>query len=177
MTTTLYENMSEDIIASTQEIFSTMIPMEIKFEDSYYQKEDMISTDVMSMVSFTGEHSGIVAVFCSTEIALKITSSMLGMEITEFDQDTKDAIGEVTNMIAGSLKNKVVDKFGEMHLSVPIVVAGAGLTISSTSGDGEAHNMKINSSITCNSQNAWMMTPFSSNGQKFNVGLIVKKND
>jgi chemotaxis protein CheX len=102
---------------------------------------------------------------------------MLGMEITEFDQDTKDAIGEVTNMIAGSLKNKVVDKFGEMHLSVPIVVAGAGLTISSTSGDGEAHNMKINSSITCNSQNAWMMTPFSSNGQKFNVGLIVKKND
>jgi len=175
MTTTLYENITEDIIASTQEIFSTMIPMELKFEDSYYQKENMISTDVMSLISFTGEHSGIVAIFCSTEIALKITSSMLGVETTEFDQDTKDAIGEVTNMIAGSLKNKVIDKFGEMHLSVPIVVAGAGLTISSTSG--EPHNVKINSSITCNSQNAWLMTPFSSNGQRFNVGLIVKKND
>ncbi|MHC4182341.1 MAG: chemotaxis protein CheX [Planctomycetota bacterium] len=177
METTIYENITEDVVNATKEIFSTMIPMEINTEDSFYQKEDMISTDVMSLVSFTGEHSGIVAFFCSKDIALKITSNMLGMEATEFDQDSKDAVGEVTNMIAGALKNKVLDTFGEMHLSVPIVIAGADLTISSTSGDGDAQAVKINSSVTCNSQNSWLMTPFSSNGQKFNVGLIVKKSD
>ncbi len=176
METTIYENITEGIVNSTKEIFSTMIPMEIKAEDSFYQKEDMISADVMSMVSFTGEHSGIVAFFCSKDIAVKITSSMLEMEVDEFDQDTKDAVGEVTNMIAGALKNKVLDTFGAMHLSVPIVIAGADLTISSTSGSGEPHNLKINSTITCNSQNSWLMAPFSSDGQKFNVGLIVKKN-
>ncbi len=175
MTPAIYENITEDIVNSTKEIFSTMIPMEIKAEDSFYQKEDMISTDVMSLVSFTGEHSGIVAFFCSKKIALKVTSSMLGMEVGEFDQDSKDAIGEVTNMIAGALKNKVLDTFGAMHLSVPIVIAGADLTISSASGEHEA--MKVNSSVTCNSQNSWLMVPFSSDGQKFNVGLIVKKND
>jgi chemotaxis protein CheX len=152
-----------------------MIPMEIKSDGSFYQKEDMISTDVMSLVSFTGEHSGILAVFCSKEIALKITGSMLGIEATEIDQDTKDAMGEVTNMIAGTLKNKIFEKFGAMHLSVPIVIAGGDLTISSSGG--EKQNVKIASSVTCNSQNSWLMTPFSSNGSSFNVGFVVKKND
>jgi chemotaxis protein CheX len=175
MTTTSYDNIGKDIIISTKEIFSTMIPMELKDEESFYQKDNMISTDVMALVSFTGEHSGIVAIFCSKDIAIKITSNMLGIESTEFNQDTKDAIGELTNMIAGSLKNRVLDKFGAMQLSVPIVIVGADLTISSSSG--ESHEVKISPSLTCNSQNSWLMTPFSSNGQYFNIGLIVKKNE
>ncbi len=175
MTTTIYDNIGEDIIISTKEIFTTMIPMELKEEDPFYQKENMISTDIMSLVSFTGEHSGIVAIFCSKDIAIKITSNMLGIESTEFNQDTKDAIGEVTNMIAGSLKNRVLEKFGAMQLSVPIVIAGADVTISSSSG--ESHAVKIPPSVTCDSQNSWLMTSFSSNGQNFNIGLIVKKND
>ncbi len=152
-----------------------MIPMELKEEEPFYQKENMISTDVMALVSFTGEHSGIVAIFCSKDIAIKITSNMLGIESTEFNQDTKDAIGEVTNMIASPLKNRVLEKFGAMQLSVPIVSAGADLTISSSSG--ESHAVKISPSVTCDSHNSWLMTPFSSNGQNFNIGLIVKKND
>jgi len=175
MTTTTYDEVVEEIVSSTNEVFSTMIPMEITSAGSFYQNEDMISTDVISLVSFTGEHSGIIAVFCSKEIALKITSGMLGIEATEIDQDTKDAMGEVTNMIAGTVKNKIFEKFGAMHLSVPIVIAGGDLTISSSSG--EKHDVKIASSVTCNSQNSWLMTPFSSNGDTFNVGFVVKKND
>jgi chemotaxis protein CheX len=175
MTTTAYNDVVEEIVSSTNEVFSTMIPMEIKSDGSFYQKEDMISTDVISLVSFTGEHSGILAIFCSREIALKITSSMLGIEATAIDQDTKDAMGEVTNMIAGTLKNKVFEKLGAMHLSVPIVIAGGDLTISSSSG--ENHNVKFTSNVTCNSQNSWLMAPFSSNGDTFNIGFVVKKND
>ena len=175
MTTTTYDDVAEEIVSSTHEVFSTMIPMEIKSDGSFYQKEDMISTDVISLVSFTGEHSGILAIFSCKEIALKITSNMLGIEVTEIDQDAKDAMGEVANMIAGTLKNKIFEKFGAMHLSVPIVVAGGDLTISSSGG--EKHNVKIASSVTCNSQNSWLMTPFSSNGNSFNIGFVVKKND
>jgi chemotaxis protein CheX len=135
----------------------------------------MISTDVISLVSFTGEHSGIIAFFGSKEIALKITSNMLGMDISEIDQDVKDAMGELTNMIAGTVKNKVFETFGAMHLSVPIVIAGADLSISSSSKD--KNEVKLSTGVTCDSQNSWMMTPFSSEGDSFNVGLVVKKND
>jgi chemotaxis protein CheX len=175
MTTTAYDDVVEDIVSSTNEVFSTMIPMEISPDGSFYQKEEMISTDVMSLVSFTGEHSGILAIFCSKDIALKITSGMLGIEATELNQDTKDAMGEVTNMIAGTVKNKIHEKFGAMHLSIPIVIAGGDLTISSSGG--EKHDVKFASNVTCNSQNSWLMTPFSSNGSVFSIGFVIKKND
>lgn len=175
MATTTLDNIVEDIVSCTNEVFATMIPMEIKSDGSFYQKEDMISTDVISLVSFTGEHSGIVAVFCSREIALKITSNMLGMEVSSLDQDVKDAMGELTNMIAGSLKNKVFETFGAMHLSVPIVIAGADLSISSSSK--EKSDVTFSSGVTCDSTNSWMMTPFTSGEDTFNVGLVVKKND
>ncbi len=175
MTTDLYEQLSKEVVSSTEEIFSTMIPIDIKVGDSFLQEESKITTDVIAFVSFTGEHSGIIGLFCVKDIALKITSGMLGVEATELDHDTKDAIGEVANMIAGSLKNKVNELLGTMHLSVPIVVGGSGLSLCSSGGETE--NVSINPSITCDTQSAWHMTSFSSNGHVFNVGLIVKKND
>ncbi len=175
MTTTIHDNIVEDIVSCTNEVFSTMIPMEIKADGSFYQKEDMISTDVISLVSFTGEHSGIIAFFGSKDMAIKITSKMLGMEIAEIDQDVKDAMGELSNMIGGTLKNKVSETFGAMHLSVPIVIAGADMSISSSSKD--KNDLKFSTGVTCDSTNSWMMTPFTSDGDTFNIGFVVKKND
>ena len=175
MATTTYDSIVEDIISCTKEVFQTMIPMDIKCDGSFYQKEDMISTDVISLVSFTGDYSGIVAFFGSTGMAIKITSEMLGMEINEIDQDVKDAMGELTNMIGGTLKNKVSETFGAMHLSVPIVIAGANMSISSSSKDKKS--VQFSTGVTCDSTNSWMMTPFSSDGDTFNIGLVVKKND
>ena len=175
ITTTMYDNVTKIIVDSTQEIFATMIPMEIKAGDSFYQKEENITTDLISLISFAGEHSGIIALFCNKSIALKITSNMLGMDVTELDQETKDAIGEVTNMIAGNLKNRVCENLGSMHISVPVVIGGASLTISSTC---KTHaEISLPSAVTCNSQSTWVMLPFSSEGETFNVGLIIKKND
>ncbi|MDR4498671.1 MAG: chemotaxis protein CheX [Candidatus Scalindua sp.] len=175
ITTTMYDNVIKEIVDSTQEIFATMIPVEITAGESFYQKEENITTDLISLISFTGEHSGIIALFCNKNIALKITSNMLGIEVTELHQDTKDAIGEVTNMIAGSLKNKVCEDLGSMHLSIPVVIGGASLTISSTC---KTHaEISLPSAVTCNSRSTWVMLPFSSEGETFNVGLIIKKND
>jgi chemotaxis protein CheX len=178
MPATALDNVAEDIISSTNEVFTTMIPMEMKSDGSFYQKEEMISTDVISLVTFTGEHSGIVAIFCTRGIALKITSNMLGMEATAIDQDAKDAMGEVANMIAGNIKNKICETYGAMHLSVPIVIAGEDLSISSTrSNKGESVNVRVTPGVSCNSKNSWLMTPFTVNGESFNVGFVVKKND
>ncbi len=178
MAATTLDNVVEEIISSTNEVFTTMIPMEMKSDGSFYQKEEMISTDVISLVTFTGEHSGIVAIFCTRGIALNITSNMLGIEATSIDQDTKDAMGEVANMIAGNIKNKICETYGAMHLSVPIVIAGEDLSISSaTENKGENVNVKVTPGVSCNSKNSWLMTPFTVNGECFNVGFVVKKND
>ena len=46
----------------------------------------------------------MVAVHCPGVTARNITSSFLGVDVEELDEDVKDAIGEITNMVAGNLK-------------------------------------------------------------------------
>ncbi|GJQ58729.1 MAG: chemotaxis protein CheX [Candidatus Scalindua sp. AMX11] len=172
-TSTLFDTVVKETIDATQEIFSTMVPMEISPEETFYREEKELQEEVMSLVNFSGEHSGIIALLCNKNIALKITSLMLGIDATELDHDTKDAIGEVTNMIAGNLKNKVHTSLGKMHLSVPIVVGGTDLTISSTSkGTGETSNSS-DSEEADNNQNMWMISPFSSEEGILNVGIKI----
>jgi len=39
MVATTLDNVAEEIISCTNEVFTTMIPMEMKSEGSFYQKE------------------------------------------------------------------------------------------------------------------------------------------
>ncbi|MDR4505492.1 MAG: chemotaxis protein CheX [Candidatus Scalindua sp.] len=172
-TSTLFETVEKEIIDSTYEIFSTMIPLEIKSGKVFNREEKDIQEEVMSLVSFSGEHSGIIALFCSRKIALKITSLMLGIDTFELDHDTKDAIGEVTNMIAGNLKNRVYTDLGTMHLAVPLVVAGTDMTISSSSREnGECTHSPLYVK-PANNQNMWVIFPFSSAEGTFHVGMKI----
>ena len=93
-------------------------------------------------------------------------------------QDLKqisDERGKVMHMLR--CDSPLFEKFGEMHLSVPIVIAGADLSISSSSSNKDGQNLKISSGVTCDSTNSWLMTPFSSGGEAFNIGFVIKKND
>lgn len=172
-TSTLFNTVVRETIDATYEIFSTMIPMEIKPGETFSREEKEIQEDVMSLVSFSGEHSGIIALFCGKKIALKITSLLLGIDTTELDHDTKDAIGEVTNMIAGNLKNKVYNDLGTMHLSVPVVVAGTDITLSSTSRENGSSSHSSYSEKTVYHENKWVIFPFSSEEGTFTVGIKI----
>ncbi len=172
-TSTLFDTVIKETRDATQEIFSTMIPMEITPGETFIREEKEIQEEVISLVSFSGEHSGIISLFCNKQIALKITSLMLGIDITELDHDTKDAIGEVTNMIAGNLKNKVYKDLGAMHLAVPVVVAGTDLTIASTSKEYGKDTCTSDSEALGKNQNEWVISPFSSEEGTLHVGLKI----
>ncbi len=98
---------------------------------------------------------------------------MLMMEIKEFNTDVKDAIGEVSNMIAGNVKTKLTAQYGEMNLSIPIVIAGEGLSITSV----DNHPVLSDTTLSCFSKDPWLMTPFLSNDEKFNIGLLLKESN
>lgn len=80
--------------------------------------------DVSGVIGLSGEAVGTVVLSLSTAVALKAASSMLMMEVTEINADVTDAVGELTNMVAGSAKSKLE----ELHLSIslPSVITGQG---------------------------------------------------
>ncbi|GJQ50153.1 hypothetical protein KsCSTR_41510 [Candidatus Kuenenia stuttgartiensis] len=168
----IMDGITLDIKETTKILFETMIMLDLNYGDASLIDETQIKTDVIGMVSFTGQYHGVVGIFCSKKFALKVASSMLMMELEEFNNDVKDAVGEVSNMIAGNIKTKMSEKYGEMHLSIPIVIAGEGLSITAV---GNVPTVS-DTALSCFSKDPWLMTYFSAEKEKFGVGLLLKES-
>lgn len=169
----MMETIALDITESTKTLFETMIMMDLKYNEASLVDDTQIKTDVIGMVSFTGKYHGVIALFCSKRFALKVASTMLMTELTEFTSEVKDAIGEVSNMVAGNVKTKLTAQCGDMHLSIPIVIAGEGLSITAVNN----HPVVADTTLSCFSKDPWLMTPFTSNNEKFSIGLLLKESN
>lgn len=159
------EDIAKDIVFATETLFKTMVAMELKYDSSFLAEETHIETDISGFVSFMGKYHGTIGIFCSKEFALKIASGMLMEEITEVTTDVIDAVGEISNMIAGNVKTKITENYGEMELSVPIVMLGNGTKSEET---GKAL-------ISYYTKEPWLLTTFSLDDDTFKVGLLFKE--
>jgi chemotaxis protein CheX len=82
--------------------------------------------NVVGTVAFAGKTSGLVVFYSTMEAAQIITASMLGIEPAHVNGELHDAIGELTNMIAGSFRTRVAHLKGETWaISVPSVTVGS----------------------------------------------------
>jgi chemotaxis protein CheX len=156
----------KSIKEATTEVFSAMLMINGIAEDSFIKNEKDISTDMISSLHFFGEkYMGKVAVFSSGTTACHISGTMLGMEMSEVDEDVKDGMGEIVNMIAGSAKVKLESTMGDFHLLTPWIIAGRNLTNDSPS------ESEVGMSIDSQAQFSWIMTKFTYDKGSFIVGV------
>jgi chemotaxis protein CheX len=80
---------------------------------------------VVGTVGFAGSRSGIVVFHASLDTARAIAAAMLHLAIDEVDEDVADAVGEITNMIAGSFRTKLASDGDAWAISVPTVTVGS----------------------------------------------------
>jgi len=156
---------AEDVAVATEELFKTMVAMELKHDSSLLAEETNVQTDISGFVSFMGKYHGTVGIFCSKKFALKIASGMLMEEMTEVNADVIDTVGEIANMVAGNVKTKITESYGEMELSVPIVMLG----------NGTEANANENTLISLHTKESWMLTSFCLDDDIFKVGLLLKE--
>ena len=165
-TSEIEDEVLKSIKASTIEVFSTMLMMDVNADNSFIENEKNVATDLISSLHFFGrKYMGKIAVFSSGMTACHLAGAMLGIAASEVDADIKDGMGEIVNMIAGSAKVKLEENMGELHLLTPWVISGRNLNISSSSG------RDTNMSIDSQAQFSWLMTKFSYNNGHFFVGV------
>lgn len=63
-----------------------------------------------------------------------MTSTFLGMEIDEIDDDVKDAVGEVANMVAGNVKTAFKQRGRDINIAIPNTVVGKELKMCGIAG-------------------------------------------
>ena len=82
-------------------------------------------TGLSAIVGFGGNISGFLALHSIPENACDIAGSMLGMHFSAVDDLVCDAMGEVVNMLAGSLKKYSSVKGELFKISIPTIVWGS----------------------------------------------------
>lgn len=125
-------DLKEKMIESAQEIFSTMVMMEIAVEGQCSTETPPLVDSISGVVGLAGKYKGVLAIHLPNSVAMAITSSFLGMDVEEINEDVEDAVGELANMLAGDIKTVLSDKGRDIDLSIPTIISGHEYTFQST---------------------------------------------
>jgi chemotaxis protein CheX len=147
------------MINDIQEVFSTMVGMnDLLHLPLMLNHITHFEGCVTAMVGMAGTYNGVVSLHAPQKLALDFASGMLGMEVTEVDDDVHDAFGEIANMIAGSFKHYLSKGGSDIRLSTPSVIAGDDY------------------SVTAGGPNDTLVLCFASEKHCFLVNAFVKGN-
>lgn len=123
---------AKKIVETTDEIFNTMIFLDVSANAPLEQSRQALGCHVSAMIGLTGGFSAMLGIHCPEAVGLAISGAMLGMEIEEIDADVKDALGEIANMLAGGLKERFSAEEIDLELAIPTAVSGKSYTIASS---------------------------------------------
>lgn len=130
----------DGIIDSAKEIFSSMIMMEISVDESDNNGSSALQNSISGVIGLAGTHKGVLAIHLPNSVALAITGSFLGMEVTEVNEDVEDAVGELANMLGGNVKTLLSSSGRDIELSLPSTISGKDYDFQPTK---EADRLKI----------------------------------
>jgi len=120
-------SIEESLLDSVKEVFETMIFMDIELSDE--NEHILEGPSFMGLITFSGDVEGCLGVCCTNPCAATISANMLGSEPDNQagEQEMKDAMGEVANMVLGSFKARAESELGKIQVSIPTVVCGREL--------------------------------------------------
>lgn len=114
----------ENIVPVANMVFETMLNLEIKpYPLPWERPQYMIS----AAVYFAGSWYGAILLECTPLQACRFAQYLISLEAPEsVNDDVRDAVGELANMLAGNLKSVLPHG---VVLSMPSVVEGSDYTL------------------------------------------------
>ncbi|MGW8257303.1 MAG: chemotaxis protein CheX [Thermoguttaceae bacterium] len=109
-------------LTSTISVFSTMLGTTLVREEPYLKDNSQPNFDVSGIIGLSGKAKGMVVLTLDRQTALQAAHAMTGEEHKDINADVADAVGELTNMIAGSAKAKL--EHLSLSVSLPSVITG-----------------------------------------------------
>jgi chemotaxis protein CheX len=115
------QRLTEALDRAVAEVFEVMLGTSLRRTDQVALPR---IADYTSMVGLAGDLCGVLSFRCGQRAAAQIAGKMLGTDEDTSDECIRDALGEISNMVAGSFKAQLSDLAQQCMLSVPTVVSG-----------------------------------------------------
>ncbi len=90
-------------------ILETMASTSVKAKKPYVKYDVKAKGAISGIIDLSGDYNGTIAISFSEKLILAIVSAMFGEEMTELNDEIKDAVGEITNMISGQVTTKLAE--------------------------------------------------------------------
>jgi chemotaxis protein CheX len=120
------------VLNSLTETFKNAAKLNLKLEKPKLQKSIDGNYGIVTTIGFNGVLEGNVVYTLQIDTALEIVNKMMEgmMQLDEFDEMATSAIGELGNMISGTIATSL-EKIGyTINITPPSVVEGKALKVS-----------------------------------------------
>lgn len=129
----------ENIVRAVADVFDTMLRRPAALTHHFHSwpavaENNADSTpQVVGTVGFLGDVNGLIYLYFDAPFAADCTGKMLDLSLSEVeaagDETVNDAIGELTNMIVGTFKNRLCDAGLPCKLTLPSILRGTNFRI------------------------------------------------
>lgn len=164
MTGITFEEIMFTIMSATQDTFKNYLGVDI-YAGKVEKKVDPVDSDVVGIVGVAGDRVGYIILGADSGAAVTIAKQLLMLDEPD-EESIRDAIGELTNNIAGVFKTRYHEQYGSVALGLPLVVSGSIRTL----GEGEPDPT---ASSSMNVQCKGVTIPFRSLDGTFSLRVMV----
>ncbi|MCP4693699.1 MAG: chemotaxis protein CheX [Desulfobacterales bacterium] len=120
-------SVENSISKSVPEVFDMMLEMEVDACDPDSVEMAPNVNRIAGSISMSGAIQGRLNIHTTEEFSREMTAAMLGIEVDEIEglDEVKDVVGEICNMISGTLKSDLCDAGFNCVLSPPSFTTGS----------------------------------------------------
>ncbi len=114
-------------LEAVSNVLGTMAMLQSQPGKPSLKKDATAQGDVSGIIGMSGKNvAGSMAISFPKQVVFAMVKRMLGDDITEIDETVTDLVGEVTNMVAGGAKNKLMENGYDIGMATPVIVTGEG---------------------------------------------------
>lgn len=113
-------NVINAFMSGVKNTLAEMAQMTCEFEKPMVEKEWTPTADATGVMELKSDkHSGYLHIHFPKEAIVEVMSRMLGEPVKEFNDEVLDGVGEITNIVYGTMKAKLNPMGYEFKMATP----------------------------------------------------------
>jgi len=136
-----FEEIMFTIMEATQDTFKSYMNIDL-MAGKVEKRVDPVDSDVTGIVGVAGDRVGYIIVATDKKSAQIVARELLMVDEAD-DECIRDAVGELTNNVAGVFKTKYHEQYGNVALGLPLVISGQLRAISEQSEVTEGNSINV----------------------------------
>ncbi len=113
-------------IKATGTVFKTMLNLETSMEKPFLKSDRTATGDVTGVIGLVGDRRGSVCVSFTETGARLVYKTLVGDDCKKVSPEVVDAVGELTNIIAGQARKEFERTGVNLKASIPTIIVGRG---------------------------------------------------